>query len=445
MNKMLKTLSLTTVATAVLGISIAPAVFAWGDSNGGRPTYSLNQINNGAIDDKIVFNSIVDSDDNLSDEAKASGAIMPLTDERNFVGARVNDGNHGKQNVWNGNEIEVIEGKTYIVRMYIHNNNPKGEAMTAKDVKAQFKLPRVISKTPEIYGFIDSSNANPTSYWDYVRFKSDRNFYLDYIEGSALFENNGIGKNGGVKLSDDLVKGGVKVGYDQLDGNLPGCYKYAGYVSFEVKPVFEDSSIEKKVRKLGSKDWKKSVDASLGETVEYQIHYKNLNNSSVSGVVIRDSLPNNMVYVPGSTRLYTTKFPNGAINHENTLTTTGVNIGDFVPGGDAYIRFRATVIDKDLACGNNRLINWGKASANGFAVQNSSDVYVTKACSTTPGNNTPGNNTPGNNTPGSNTPNNTTPGKLPSTGPAGIISGIIGTGAVVTTLGYYLASRKQLR
>ena len=69
--------------------------------------------------------------------------------------------------------------------------------------------------------------------------KSDDNrpFTLNYVKDSALLENN-IFKDG-ISLSDDLVSDGIKVGYEKFDGNLPGCYEYACYLTFKVQPVFD--------------------------------------------------------------------------------------------------------------------------------------------------------------------------------------------------------------
>lgn len=49
----------------------------WADSIGGRDSYTIDEINNGALKDKIVFNSISDS---------------AIGHEFNFVGAKKNDG-----------------------------------------------------------------------------------------------------------------------------------------------------------------------------------------------------------------------------------------------------------------------------------------------------------------------------------------------------------------
>jgi conserved repeat protein len=435
MKKALKIVSVATLSVAA-GIAAVSTVYGWGDNAGGRPTYSIADINAGKLGDKIVMNSIKDDDSSLTEAERQAGITTPLTDEREFIGIRdAATGNQGKNNVWSIGDVNIEEGKTYIVRMYVHNNSPKGLNAVAKDVTAQVDLPNLVSSEARITGFINASNATPSRYWDSLNLKSadGRRFFLDYIEGSALFENN-VWKNG-ITLSDSLVtSAGVKLGYDKLDGNLPGCYQYSGVVTFKIKPVFENTSIIKQVRMKGDKDWKKAIDAKVGDTVEYRIHYKNLNDGNVANVVVNDSLPNNMEYIKGTTRLIRADIPNGATYNEDKLLTDGVNIGNYAVRGDGYVRFFAKVVDKNLACGNNRLINWAKASANGFAIQDNADVYVNKVCNETP---TP-KPTP--------TPEPTpTPKELPKTGPETVITGVVGLGAIITSAGYYIASRKQLR
>ena len=334
MKKVLKTTLGVAAAVAITGAAVAPAVFAWGDNLGGRQTYSLDQINKEkATKDKVVFNSIVDDGAGYVD----AGNIMPLTDERNFVGARdASTGNQGKNNVWNGNEITVEEGKTYIVRLYAHNNgidDKDGQgAAKATGVSVAFDLPKVVDTEDRVTGYINVGNptsGTPSKYWDSVVFKSGdgRKFYLDYVEGSALLENNGFAANGGKTMSDNVVNGGSAIGYNGFDGVVPGCYNYAEYITIEVKPVFEDSAIQKQVRLEGTKEWKESVDAKIGDKVEYKIHYKNLNASTVNAT-IQDSLPAGLKMVSGTTKLYNDEFKKGATTNDDTLVTTGVNIGD---------------------------------------------------------------------------------------------------------------------
>lgn len=122
MKKAIKFAALSTALVAA-GVASTAIVSAWGDNTNGRKTYTLDQINNGDLGDTIVFNSI-------KDDTLPAGNIK---DERNFVAARdAATGNNGVNNVWENNEITVEEGKTYIVRLYVHNNNPKGEKLLLK-------------------------------------------------------------------------------------------------------------------------------------------------------------------------------------------------------------------------------------------------------------------------------------------------------------------------
>ena len=490
---MKKAIKLVTMAAAVVAVgAIGTAVVsAWGDNSGGRRTYTVAEINKGDLGNKIVFNSI-------KDDTLPKGNIK---DERNFVAARdKSTGNNGEDNVWQNNEITVEEGKTYIIRLYVHNNNPKGRDAVAKDVTTNFSLGTVVSTEQRVDGYINSSNATPSKYWDDVVFKSNngKKFYLDYVEGSALLENSGVAKKGGVKLADSVVTSGVKIGFDSLNGEVPGCYGFANYVTIEVKPVFESSEISKTVRKLTDKSFSEEVKASIGETVEFQIAYKNLNAAQVNNTTLKDSLPKGLEYVKGSTKIYNATYKDGATVTSDTLTTDGINIGGYKVGANAYVRFQAKVVDNALACGTNRLINWAKAvnyvgtstNVNYFAVQDSAEVYVEKTCDTPKtehkcevvsgvyyGKN--GNvvtkevyekeckDTP---TP---TPTPTEhkcevvkgtyygingdsvdyatykaqceKPEMPNTGASSIAAGVAGLGGTVTVAGYYLASRKQLR
>ena len=139
MNKALKTALYTSAILAVSSATLSPiAVMAWGDSSeGGRRTYTIDEINAGALGDNIVMNSIENS---------------TIGDERNFVGARLDNGDKGVNNVWNYNEITVEDGKDYIVRLYVHNNNPKGTDAVAEGVTTTFSIDQKSASAIEVNG-----------------------------------------------------------------------------------------------------------------------------------------------------------------------------------------------------------------------------------------------------------------------------------------------------
>ena len=422
MRKATKSIMSVTGAAVIAATSFAPAmVYAWGDNSGsasGRPSYTLDQINSGAIDDKITFNSI--SNQNVS-----------IGDEKNFVGAKV----AGETvTTWNADTIKVEDGQTYTIRLYVHNNNRLGEKMIAKDVTANFSLPTNVARSHTIVGYLNSSNATPTRYWDEVTLTSDQDFYLEYVGGSAQYNNN----VGVFSLSDDIIINGANLGYTTMNGEIPGCYQYAGVVTINVKVhASVAAEVTKMVRLKGTTEWKESVEAKVGDEVEYQIKYVNLLADQVNDVMIRDILPTNVEYVQDSTYLFNSQYQSGVLLKDNTVTTSGINIGSYAAKGNAYVRFTGKVVDKTMACGDNQLVNWASATVNGGVYKDDASVFVNKDDETCRNNPTPIP-TPTPDNPGE------TPTTIVSTGPGTIAMGAVGAGAVVTTLGYYLASRRGL-
>ncbi len=215
----------------------------WNDDVGGRTAYTLDEVNQGAIDGKIIFNSISDS---------------VIGHEFNFVGARKNTGeNKGSDNRWNGDEIVAEEGCTYLVRLYVHNNGRFSGEDIAEDVSIRFKITDTLNVTGNdvaldgfdsstgyygaaVYGYISVPNEEPSMYSDGVKFVSDRPFHLAYIPGTASFENNGIGKKPGYRLDDNIIWNFIPIGYDEMDGRIPADYQYDSFSCITVTPVFDD-------------------------------------------------------------------------------------------------------------------------------------------------------------------------------------------------------------
>lgn len=366
-------------AFAVLLIVIAWAlqshkkaiVAGWGDSEGGRSSYTLEEINADALGNSIVFNSISNS---------------VVGNEKNFVGVLEHCGSNeaGTDNSWQANEIEVKDGQEYIVRAYIHNNSIREDGGISQNTKVAFNIPKESDTNIPVHGFIFSDNATPNEYWDGVLFKSDHKFHLEYIYGSALLENNGIGANG-LPLSDEIVtkaasNNGTLIGYDALDGRVPGGYKYVSYVSIKVLVVFDsDYTVEHKVRLIGGSEWGKTVTAQVGDEVEFQIQYKNIGENGHENVMIRDILPESLEYVPGSTRVYNSDHKDGlSIEQDYLVTEKAINIGNYSPGANAYIRFRAIVLGDNLQLGSNTLVSWSQCGVGEVTLQDFAAVTVNK-------------------------------------------------------------------
>ena len=139
--------------------------------------------------------------------------------------------------------------------------------------------------------------------------------------------------------------------------------------------VFVDTQVRFKDSEDGA--WQDSIDAEIGDEVEYQITYQNTSDSTQTDVVISDSLPTNMQYVAGSTVLYNVNHPNGLVlDTDAVVADNGINIGAYTAGSNAFVRFTAKVVDEDLAWGSNTLVNWGRASVGETLQQDAASVIV---------------------------------------------------------------------
>ena len=353
------------ISGSVLVAAVAPAlVWAWGPS---RPSFTIEK-----PADYITFNSITNN---------------PVIggDEKDFVGIR----EVGSNANWTNN-MKVQNGKEYYVRIYVHNNAASNLNLVAENVVAKLNVPTTTAKTVTVQGQISASNAKPNTVWDEATFSSDNDFNLAYVAGSALFENNGMGTT---KLPDSIVNNtGAKLGYDKLDGKIPGCFQYAGYVTVKVKAQVsqpqEKTNIDlaKTVRNKtnGEKSWVETANAKSGDTVQFQIHAKNTGSAGIQNLVIRDILPKGLNYVAGSTKLYNTSNPKGLKVSDNIIQNSGINIGSYQPNGDAFVRFDATVsAEQDLpVCGENTLTNIAQASNQKIVKNDTASVKVTKKCET---------------------------------------------------------------
>lgn len=153
-------------------------------------------------------------------------------DERNFLTIRPAAGGAYTDS------ISLTDGGEYVVRAYVHNNADPAlaetpAAYTAENTTFKVSLPGEVNGSSVATGTISASNAQPGSVYDTVTLNSGEKLNLNYVAGSAKWTSNGA--SNGAALSDSILTNGALVGYDSLNGELPGCFGFSGYVSFKVK------------------------------------------------------------------------------------------------------------------------------------------------------------------------------------------------------------------
>lgn len=349
------------IAIVLAAVIIPATLFAWGPD---RPTYTIN---NPA--DHVTFNSITDN--------------PQIGDERNFVGIRES----GTNGTWSDN-MTAQPGKEYVVRMYVHNNAASSLNKVAENVKAKINLPTTTGKSIQVNGFINSSNAAPQEVYDHAIFNSTSNFNLSYKTGSLKYYNNASGANGFTIPESVFTSAGAPLGYDKMDGRIPGCFQYAGYLTFIVKPQFgtptPDFNLNKEVRKAGTPTFVESIDAKAGDKLNYRVTVNNSGATQLNNISLKDKLPKGITNVPGTVRIMNANHPGGAyIQDGDKLFTTGVNIGSYTAGSNAIVIFDAMVgSNNDLpVCGPNTLRNIAAAQPEGQnPKEDGADVKVPKEC-----------------------------------------------------------------
>lgn len=355
--------ALLTIAAAVI---VPATLFSWGPAS--RPTYTIEK-----PAPHVTFNSITNNPRHGN--------------ELNFV--QIREAGTSKY----VEEVNLTPGKEYEVRVYYHNNaasNLNGEDYTGKgvaqDAAMRVQMPASVKagEKARFTGIVSASNAQPKEVWDEAYGKSDSAVALRYVQGSAKIGN--FGKTNGATLPDSLVSTGVKLGFDKLDGKVPGCNEYAGYVTYRFKVDQPNFSVEKQVSAHGKNSFGETTNAKAGDKVDFRVVYKNTGTTQQNNVVVKDQLPQGLSYVAGTTQLASSA-SNGkyAKVSDNLTTASGINIGSYAPNGNAYVKFTAQVSDASkLECGLNKLTNKAIVETANGGRTDTAEVVVEKKCDTKP-------------------------------------------------------------
>ncbi len=392
---------LSALTAALVGAVLVPAaLLAWGPAN--RPTYTMA---NPAP--HVTFNSITNNPDQ--------------GDERNFVNMR--EAGVGTY----GDNVNLTPGKEYEVSVFYHNNAAthlnaadKNYVGIALNTKMRVQMPATVKagEKARVTGFVGASNAQPAEVWDEAYGAASSDLSLNFVPGSAKIHTKGA--INGQTVNDTLFSTGAPLGYSAFDGKVPGCNDFEGWVVFKVKATAPNFSVEKTVSKVGANAFSKSTSVNAGDTVDYKIQYKNTGSVDQKNVVIKDQLPAGVTYVAGTSKMYASS-TNGqwAAISDNVITNAGVNIGSYVPNGNAYVTFKAKITDADKLpkCGINTLVNTATVETDNGKKSDTANVTVNKVCKDVPA-------------------------ELPQTGPEEGILTVTGAGVLTAGLVYALRNTR---
>ena len=101
--------------------------------------------------------------------------------------------------------------------------------------------------------------------------------------------------------------------------------------------------IKLEVRLEEIKEWSDEIKAARGDRIRFRIHFLNTGKEIMRNVVFRVILPTGIVFKPGTVEIYNTAHPDGVFLSDRIVTDIGMNIGDYTPGGGAYICFWSNI------------------------------------------------------------------------------------------------------
>jgi uncharacterized repeat protein (TIGR01451 family) len=414
-----------TFSAVAIALATPVAAFALGFAPANRPTYTWTGPKTVGAN-HVVFNSFTNAPNYGDERAFFDGKDNAIKTAGGFKDV-----------------IQVNPGQEVLLRMYIHNNadatlNAGGTGI-AKNTRVRIQLPTATGTSLGAVSYISADNANNqvkdtngavNVVSDSVNFQdSNVPFSVSYIPGSAMVYNNA--HINGLALSDDIMGAdGTKIGYDTMDGLVPGCFPHVSQVTVKVKINGPVLTVNKQVTIPGSADWQKSLTATPGDTISWLLTINNPSKTTdLKSIAVRDQLPAHLKLVPGSVTYFDSKFPAGKVLSDTALFNEGVQTPDFAPQTSVTIRYRTTV-NADFAAAdcNPALKNLVQVSAFGVnPVYSDASVNVNHACTTPTPTPTP------------------TPSPLPETGPVGALGGALG----ITGLGYaasaYVRSRQSLK
>ncbi|MDB5183350.1 MAG: exported protein of unknown function [Candidatus Saccharibacteria bacterium] len=377
-------------------VAIPAAVLAYGPD---RPTFTITDPAT-----YVTFDSITND--------------PSYGDERNFF--RVKDVTTGEQY---GDTANLKSGDKYEALIFYHNNassdlNTSGVGI-AHGAYARTALPSVIhagtsSTTAEAY--VGATNANPQTVYDYINFSNSGagDIAIRYVDNSAKIFNNGATNGQAINENALFSSTGTPLGFDSLNGDLPACDHYSGYITFDFTAVAPNFTFVKNVRPTGTgaDAWKPNLTVNQGTTVDYKLSYDNTGNTAQNDVTLRDKLPAGVTFIPGSAKLYNGNFPDGKTVDDSISSANGSDIGNYAGSSSADLHFSARIDAAPCTV----LTNIATAATVNGELDSSATVTVAGNCA----------------------------GVLPTTGPAQVIAGLIGLGAITVGVVYFLKSRQEL-
>lgn len=299
--------------------------------------------------------------------------------------------------------ITLVPGHEYEALAYFRTDtaNPlEGQGQKPQGFYIRTEIPEVVpAESLGIMNAVIESSSGDSQVWDEVHVENagTGDIALRYVPNSArvgtdYFSPVGDSTRASVSLVELTGPQGALI-----PENVGGTsYPYAsGYATFRVVADYPDFEVYFQSRKAGSGEWGESVDASVGDRVEFRIEYRNTGSVKQSPVTVNVKLPEGLSYVEGSS-LFANSNTEGAykdVGHDH-LISNGVKIGAYsgttvvtsyprdeletreAGGGNIFIKFAAQVDESALLLHEDTLVVDAFANTHNGAKRDTAVVRI---------------------------------------------------------------------
>lgn len=239
-------------------------------------------------------------------------------------------------------------GDRLAFRIYVHNNVV---GTTANEVFARATMPTTQATSQSVSATVTSPNANTVNGTATVN--SGSNFRLEYIAGTTkkykLQNNQWVTED----LPDSFLQNGTNL------GALQGCFEYIQYIVFHANVVAQTNPAVINLAKTvslgdGTSNFVENVTAKQNDIVRFRLIVNNTGGETASNVLVSDSLPSGLEYVPNTTTV-------DGQSQADGITTNGFRISSINTGASKTVIFNARVTSNTAGT----LTNTGVAAIEG--------------------------------------------------------------------------------
>jgi uncharacterized repeat protein (TIGR01451 family) len=269
--------------------------------------------------------------------------------------------------------------------VYYHNRELPESNRVAENFKIKVDMPTAAGTNQVVKVTMKGDNTNTVT--DTATVTLDRaDATLEFIPGSVYWKHN-VGTRTDQNLVTQQIADSVILNGAVIE-NVKPCHEFEATVTFMARVKIPSVGIYKYVHADGgTTQATDNLVAQPGTRVEYIVQAKNLSNTNLTNVYLRDPLPKGVTFVPGTAKKFYGSF-NGTVmtaDEANAFFNGRKNVGTLLPGASALITFVATVDPgTQLACGMNNIKNIAVVDTDQTGEYNdSATVNVNKDCVTT--------------------------------------------------------------